>query len=76
MAHRDYKTILQGMLTGFLAEEDPLKAMLEWLTEELMRVEVEAKVGAPKGKHSKDRKTHYSGYRVRRLNIGLGRFIW
>jgi len=28
MAHRDYKTILQGMLTGFLAEEDPIKAML------------------------------------------------
>jgi len=38
MAHRDYKTILQAFLTGFLTEEDPLKAMLEWLTEELMRV--------------------------------------
>jgi len=24
------------MLTGFLLEEDPLKAILEWLTEELM----------------------------------------
>jgi len=63
MAQRDYKRILQGLLTGFLAEEDPIKAMLEWLLTELMRVEVEAKVGAPKGKHSKERKTNYSGYR-------------
>jgi len=29
MAQKDYKTILQGMLTGFLVEEDPIKAMLE-----------------------------------------------
>jgi len=27
MAHRDCKRILQGLLTGFLAEEDPIKAM-------------------------------------------------
>ena len=72
MAQRDYKRILQGLLTGFLAEEDPIKAMLEWLLTELMRVEVEAKVGAPKGKHSKERKTNYSGYRVRRLNSRVG----
>jgi len=72
MAQKDYKTILQGMLTGFLAEEDPIKAMLEWLLRELMRVEVEAKVGAPKGKHSKERKTNYSGYRVRRLHTRVG----
>ncbi|MBC7364161.1 MAG: hypothetical protein H5U07_06430 [Candidatus Aminicenantes bacterium] len=52
MAHRDYKTILPELLTGFLVEEDPIKTMLEWLLTELMRVEAEAKVGAPKGKHS------------------------
>jgi len=46
--------------------------MLEWLLRELMRVEVEAKVGAPKGKHSKDRKSHYSRYRVRRLHTRVG----
>jgi hypothetical protein len=44
-----------------LTEEDPLKAMLEWLLTVLIRVGAEAKVGVPKGKHSKDRKTHYSG---------------
>ncbi len=72
MAQRDYKALLEKMLTGFLLEEDPLKAMLEWLTEELMRVEAEAKVGAPKGKHSQERTTHFSGYRVRRLHTRLG----
>jgi hypothetical protein len=35
-----------------LTEEDPVKAMLEWLTEKLMRVELETKLGAPKGKYS------------------------
>lgn len=29
MAQRDYKGLLEKMLMGFLAEEDPLKAMLE-----------------------------------------------
>lgn len=72
MAQRDYKTILQGLLTGFLTEEDPVKSMLEWLFTELMKVESEAKVGAPKGKHSRERKTYYSGYRVRRFNSRVG----
>jgi len=72
MAQRDYKRILQGLLTGFLAEEDPIKAMLEWLLTELMRVEAEAKVGAPRGKHSRERTTHFSGYRVRQLNTPFG----
>jgi len=53
-----------------LLEENPIKVMLEWLLTELMRVEVEAE--APKGKHSKERKTNYSGYRVRRLNSWVG----
>jgi hypothetical protein len=61
MAQRDYKAFLQGMLTGFLTEEDPVKSILEWLLRELMKIEAEAKVGAPKGKHSKERKTYFSG---------------
>ncbi len=28
MAQRDYKALLEGLLTGFLTEEDPVKAML------------------------------------------------
>ncbi len=72
MAQRDYKGFLEKMLTRFVVEEDPLKAMLEWLAEELMRVEAEAKVGTPEGKHSQERKTHFSGFRVRKLNSRLG----
>jgi len=72
MAQRDYKAMLEKMLTGFLLEEDPLKSMLEWLVGELMRVEAEAKVGAEKHKHSKERVTYFSGYRVRKLNSRVG----
>lgn len=72
MAQRDYKAMLEKMLTGFLLEEDPLKSMLEWLVGELMRVEAEAKVGAEKHKHSKERLTYFSGYRVRKLNSRVG----
>ena len=42
--------------------------MLEWLVGELMRVEAEAKVGAEKHKHIKERVTCFLGYRVRKLN--------
>jgi putative transposase len=72
MAQRDYKAFLEKWLTRFLLEDDPIKAMLEWLLGELMKVEAEAKVGAPKGKHSRERKTYFSGYRVRKLHSRLG----
>jgi hypothetical protein len=67
MAQRDYKAFLEKWLTRFLLEDDPIKAMLEWLLAELMRVEAEAKVGAPKGKHSRERKTYFSCYEARKL---------
>lgn len=35
-------------------------------------MEAKAKVGAPKGKHSLERKTYFSGYRVRELNTRVG----
>ncbi len=72
MAQRDYKALLGGLLTGFLTEEDPVKAMLEWLLGELMKIESEAKVGAGRGKHSGERKTYFSGYRVKRLDSRVG----
>jgi len=68
MAQRDYKAFLEKWLPRFLLEEDSIKSMLEWLLTELMKAEAEAKVGAPKGKHSWERKTHLSGYRVRKLH--------
>ena len=46
--------------------------MLQWLTERMMEVEAELKVGAAKGKHSSDRTTHFSGTRVRRFDTQMG----
>jgi transposase-like protein len=72
MTQRDYKAFLEKWLTRFLLEDDPIKAMLEWLLGELMKVEAEAKVGAPKGKHSRERKTNFSGYMMRDLRGRVG----
>ena len=47
-------------------------AMLQWLTEQLMQLEAESLVGADKNKHSKERRTYFSGYRVRRFDTRLG----
>ena len=46
--------------------------MLEWLTNELMKLEAENKVGAQKGEHCPTRTTHFSGTRVRRFDTRLG----
>jgi|GEM_PF-917480 len=72
MAQRDYKPFLEKWLIRFLLEDDPIKAMLEWLLVELMQIEGEAKVGTPRVKHSKERKTYFSGRRVRRLERRVG----
>ena len=63
---------LKKMLIEFMAEPDPLYAMLEWLTNELMKLEAENKVGAHKGEHCPTRTTHFSGTRVRRFDTRLG----
>jgi transposase-like protein len=60
------------MLLAFMTEPDPLYAMLEWLTNELMKLEAENKVGAHKGEHCPTRTTHFSGTRVRRFDTRLG----
>jgi len=46
--------------------------MLEWLTNQLMKLEAENKVGAKKGEHSPNRTTHFSGTPVRRFDTRLG----
>jgi putative transposase len=72
MAQRHYRSALKKALLQFIAEPDPLLAMLRWVMTELMRIESEAKVGAVKGKHSGERTTHFSGTRVRRVDTRLG----
>ena len=56
----------------FLFSEDPILSMLSWLLNEFMQAESEMKVGAVKNQHSKDRKTYFSGYRLRRFDTRLG----
>jgi putative transposase len=72
MARTHYKALLEKVLLGCLAEQDHFLALLRWVLEQMMRIEAEAKVGAEKGKHSRERTTHFSGSRVRRLDTRLG----
>lgn len=70
---RDYDTAAyKKLLLHFMGESDPLYSMLQWLTERMMEVESELKVGAAKGRHASDRTTHFSGTRVRRFDTRLG----
>jgi len=72
MARENVTTYFKKLLLGFIPEPDPLYAMMQWLTEQLMKIESEAKVGAEKNAHSKTRRTYFSGYRVRRFDTRLG----
>ena len=69
---KNHTGILRKLLVEFIGQEDPLLAMLEWTTQQMMQIEAEIKVGAKKGEHSKDRLTHFSGRRVRRMDTRLG----
>ncbi|MCF7805305.1 MAG: transposase, partial [Candidatus Marinimicrobia bacterium] len=69
--HKD-TAIYEGLLSQFVNEADPLQAMLEWIAHQMMQVEASQKVGAPKGTHSTQRKTYFSGTRVRRFDTRLG----
>ena len=72
MARNHYKEVFRKVLLGFISEQDPVLAMLEWVAQQMMQIEAEAKVGAKKGEHSKERRTYFSGTRVRRMDTRLG----
>ena len=72
MAQQHYKALFKKALLQFITEPDPFLAMLKWVMTEMMRIEVEARVGAAKGAHSKDRTTHFSGFRARRVDTRMG----
>ena len=72
MARTNYKDVFKKILVDFIGEEDPILAMLEWTAQRMMEIESEAKVGAKKGEHSRERKTYFSGTRVRRMDTRLG----
>lgn len=46
--------------------------MLGWISAQMMQLQASQKVGTPKGKHSSERTTYFSGIRVRRFDIRLG----
>jgi putative transposase len=72
MARLNDSEYFRRMLLTCLTETDPLLKMLQWVAERLAEMEAEQKVGAEKGKHTTDRKTHFSGTRVRRFDTRLG----
>jgi len=72
MAKVNDSATYKNLLLHFIGEPDPLYSMLQWLTSRMMEVESELKVGASKGKHTSDRRTHFSGTRVRRFDTRLG----
>ena len=69
---KNHTGIFKKILVDFIGEEDPLLAMLEWTAQQMMQIEAEGKVGAQKGQQSKDRRTYFSGRRVRRMDTRLG----
>ena len=52
------KELFQHVMMGFMTEADPMLAMLKWITEQLMQIEAEIKVGANKNEHTRDRKRY------------------
>jgi len=72
MASSQDTAAYEQLLSQFIGEADPLQAMLEWITAQMMQIEASQKVGAPKGTHSTERTTYFSGTRVRRFDTRLG----
>ena len=72
MARENVTTYFKKLPLEFITEPGPLYSMMQWLTEQLIRIESESKVGAEKNKRSKPRRTYFSGYHVRRFDTLLG----
>jgi len=68
----DERELFKSVMMGFMAEVDPMLAMLRWITEQLMQIEAETKAGANKNEHNSKRKTYFSGYRPRRFDTRMG----
>ncbi len=66
------RELFKNVMVGFMTDEDPMLAMLKWITQQLMQIEAEAKAGANKNEHNSHRKTYFSGYRPRRFDTRMG----
>ena len=72
LSMRNDSKIFKGILTGFIADDDPLLSMMKWMMEQLMKIESEMKVGAKKAEHNSERKSYFSGYSPCRFDTRLG----
>ena len=72
MAQGKDTTNFSGLLFKFMATEDPMLSMLEWLCEQMMEAEVSYRIGADKHKQNQERTSHRCGFRSRRLDTRLG----
>ena len=72
MVYKNDTLSLDKLLLSFMAEQDPMQTMLQWLCEQLMDVEVASKVQANKSERTDERKGYRSGYRVRRFDTRMG----
>ncbi|MDD2452004.1 hypothetical protein [Sulfurovum sp.] len=44
----DERELFKSVMVGFMTDEDPMLAMLKWISEQLMQIEAESKAGANK----------------------------
>lgn len=73
MTNKNHTELFEKLLVSFCTEDDPMKEMLQWMTNQLMEIEINClKTEAEKGTHSDTRKTYRNGYRVRRWDTRLG----
>lgn len=72
MAYENNTSSIEQMLLSFMAEQDPMQSMLQWLCEQLMEAELTSKIRANKSERTDDREGYRSGYRVRRFDTRMG----
>jgi putative transposase len=72
MTKQNNTEVFKNMLVQFLEEKDPIQAMMEYMANTLMELEVTSTINAEKGTHSPERKTHRNGYRTRRWDTRVG----
>lgn len=72
MVYENDTLSLDKLLLSFMAEQDPMQSMLQWLCEQMMDVELATKIQANKSERTDERKGYRSGYRVRRFDTRMG----
>ena len=72
MVYENNTPTIEQMLLSFMAEQDPLQSMLQWLCGQLMEAELASKIRADKSERTDEREGYRSGYRVRRFDTRMG----